>query len=156
MNYSNIRNRKVLAGTLAGAVASVLISCSAQATLLINITPRLGFNRYVPQPDRTIEAAAQRWHAWFAAAPQVAPTQGRGRDLVGYCRSATSGCSGRRSGLRLLRREPGPADLDQTGTLAGLVQVPSTYDPIDDLSTVRLRQRHILNRLVVTKVLSGQ
>ena len=40
--------------------------------------------------------------------------------------------------------------------LAGLVQVPSTYDPIDDLSTVRLRQRHILNRLVVTKVLSGQ
>jgi hypothetical protein len=40
VNYSNIRNRKVLAGTLAGAVASVLISCSAQATLLINITPQ--------------------------------------------------------------------------------------------------------------------
>ena len=40
--------------------------------LLINITPRLGFNRWVPQPEAAIEAAAQRWHAWFAMAPAVA------------------------------------------------------------------------------------
>jgi membrane carboxypeptidase/penicillin-binding protein len=38
--------------------------------------------------------------------------------------------------------------------MAGLVQVPSENDPIGHLSTGRLRQRHILNRLVVTKVLS--
>ena len=38
--------------------------------------------------------------------------------------------------------------------LAGLVQAPSAYDPIDHLSTGRLRQRHVLNRLVATKVLS--
>ena len=40
--------------------------------LLINITPRLGFNRWVPRPEEAIEAAAQRWHAWFAMAPAVA------------------------------------------------------------------------------------
>ena len=42
-------------------------------TLLINVTPRLGFNRSIPEPQAAIEAAAQRWHAWFAAAPEVAP-----------------------------------------------------------------------------------
>ncbi|MBP7689243.1 MAG: hypothetical protein KA765_15105 [Thermoflexales bacterium] len=51
----------------------LIVQSDAPTPLLINITPRLGFNRYVPQPDQTIEAAAQRWHAWFAAAPQVAP-----------------------------------------------------------------------------------
>lgn len=39
---------------------------------LINITPRMGFNRWVPRPDEAIEAAAQRWHAWFDRAPAVA------------------------------------------------------------------------------------
>jgi hypothetical protein len=41
-------------------------------TLLINITPRLGFNRYLIDPDPAIDQAAKRWHAWFAAAPAVA------------------------------------------------------------------------------------
>jgi len=50
----------------------LIVQSAAPTPLLINITPRLGFNRYVPQPDQTIEAAAQRWHTWFAAAPQVA------------------------------------------------------------------------------------
>jgi putative isomerase len=40
--------------------------------LLINITPRLGFNRYIIDPDQAIDQAAKRWHAWFAAAPAVA------------------------------------------------------------------------------------
>jgi putative isomerase len=39
--------------------------------LLINITPRLGFNRWVPSSQEAIEAAAQRWHAWFAKVPAV-------------------------------------------------------------------------------------
>ena len=51
----------------------LIVQSDAPAPLLLNITPRLGFNRYVPQPDWTIAAAAQRWHAWFAAAPPVAP-----------------------------------------------------------------------------------
>jgi membrane peptidoglycan carboxypeptidase len=42
----------------------------------------------------------------------------------------------------------------QASMLAGLVQAPSAYDPIDHMSTVRLRQRHVQNRLVATKVLS--
>lgn len=39
--------------------------------VLLNLTPRLGFNRYINEPDRAIDQAAQRWHAWFAAAPVV-------------------------------------------------------------------------------------
>jgi hypothetical protein len=39
--------------------------------LLLNITPRLGFNRWVPEPQAALDAAAQRWHAWFEAAPPV-------------------------------------------------------------------------------------
>ncbi len=39
--------------------------------LLVNITPRLGFNRWVPQPEAALEASARRWHTWFAAAPPV-------------------------------------------------------------------------------------
>ncbi len=40
-------------------------------SFLLNITPRLGFNRYVPNAAETMEAAAWRWHDWFAAAPPV-------------------------------------------------------------------------------------
>jgi len=39
--------------------------------LLLNITPRLGFNRYIPEVARVMDDAAQRWHTWFANAPQV-------------------------------------------------------------------------------------
>jgi putative isomerase len=40
--------------------------------ILINITPRLGFNRWIPEVGPTLESAARRWHEWFAAAPEVA------------------------------------------------------------------------------------
>ena len=43
----------------------------------------------------------------------------------------------------------------QASMLAGLVQAPSAYDPIDHLSAGRLRQRHVLDRLVATHVLSA-
>ena len=49
----------------------LIVRSDGQSALLLNITPRLGFNRYVPDAAATIEAAAQRWHAWFAAAPEV-------------------------------------------------------------------------------------
>jgi putative isomerase len=45
--------------------------------LLINITPRLGFNRYVPDPSPVLRATAQRWHDWFASAPPVAEAHRR-------------------------------------------------------------------------------
>jgi putative isomerase len=39
--------------------------------IVLNITPRLGFNRYVPNPPLAIQESARRWHAWFEAAPPV-------------------------------------------------------------------------------------
>ena len=50
----------------------LIVQADGQSALLINITPRLGFNRYIPNADEAIAQAAQRWHAWFAAAPPVA------------------------------------------------------------------------------------
>ena len=49
-----------------------------------------------------------------------------------------------------------PAQLSwaQASMLAGLVQAPSAYDPIRHLSTGRLRQQHVLHRLVTTGGLS--
>jgi hypothetical protein len=41
------------------------------ADLLLNITPRLGFNRYIPKCEEVMDAAGRRWHDWFAAAPSV-------------------------------------------------------------------------------------
>jgi putative isomerase len=44
-----------------------------QATgLLLNLTPRLGFNRYIPPLEETFKASARRWHEWFASVPKVA------------------------------------------------------------------------------------
>jgi len=44
----------------------------APAVVLFNITPRLGFNRYIPDISAALDENARRWHAWFAAAPPVA------------------------------------------------------------------------------------
>jgi hypothetical protein len=39
--------------------------------LLLNITPRLGFTRYIPEISKVMEDAEQRWHRWFGDAPPV-------------------------------------------------------------------------------------
>ncbi len=49
----------------------LICESDGNATLSINITPRLGFNRYLPAAAEALEAAAGRWHDWFAAAPIV-------------------------------------------------------------------------------------
>jgi putative isomerase len=41
------------------------------AIFLVNITPRLGFMRSIPDPQVVLNAAAQRWHDWFSAVPPV-------------------------------------------------------------------------------------
>lgn len=56
--------------------ASQMIRFRVDATgggkaILLNITPRLGFNRWVPPAGVALAEAARRWHDWFAAAPQV-------------------------------------------------------------------------------------
>lgn len=41
--------------------------------ILLNITPRLGFNRAISSFAECLERAARRWDDWFQAAPPVAP-----------------------------------------------------------------------------------
>lgn len=52
-------------------------------------------------------------------------------------------------------KTPAQLSWSQASMLAGLVQAPSAYDPMLHLSAGRLRQRHVLNRLVATGVLSA-
>jgi Mannosylglycerate hydrolase MGH1-like glycoside hydrolase domain len=47
------------------------LDSSSGDALLLNITPRLGFNRYIPDPNSALDEAASRWHSWFASAPPV-------------------------------------------------------------------------------------
>ena len=54
------------------AIRLLVDATDGNGAVLVNITPRLGFNRYIPDANDVIEAAARRWHEWFAAAPQVA------------------------------------------------------------------------------------
>ncbi|MCW2672323.1 MAG: putative Transglycosylase [Frankiales bacterium] len=44
----------------------------------------------------------------------------------------------------------------QASLVAGLVQAPSAYDPYQHLALAKRRQRHVLDRLVATHVLTGQ
>lgn len=47
------------------------VEAGPAAGFLLNITPRLGFNRHVPSAEAALLAAEARWHAWFAAVPPV-------------------------------------------------------------------------------------
>lgn len=51
-------------------------------------------------------------------------------------------------------RSPGQLSWAQASLLAGLVQAPSSYDPIQHLPLARQRQRLVLDRLVATGVLT--
>ncbi len=53
------------------SVRLLLDASEGSKSFLLNITPRLGFNRYVPNAAEAMELAARRWHDWFAAAPPV-------------------------------------------------------------------------------------
>jgi len=41
--------------------------------LQINLTPRLGFNRYIQEVDTVLRNARKRWEDWFAEVPPVLP-----------------------------------------------------------------------------------
>lgn len=73
-NVAYTTNARVIENSIEphdGDAQRVRLRLEARAgdALLLNITPRLGFNRYVPEPAGVLQAAAERWHAWFAAAP---------------------------------------------------------------------------------------
>lgn len=50
----------------------LIVESDGCQAILLNITPRLGYNRYVPEIHGALGAAAQRWQAWFAGVPPVA------------------------------------------------------------------------------------
>jgi glycogen debranching enzyme len=51
---------------------NLLLESPDGCSMMLNITPRLGFQRHIPETETVIKAAAGRWNAWFAAAPPVA------------------------------------------------------------------------------------
>ncbi len=75
-NIAYSTNARLLSNDMVVIDESTLqVTCIAEGAgevaLLLNITPRLGFNRSVPDPAAALDAAFARWHAWFAAAPPV-------------------------------------------------------------------------------------
>ena len=50
----------------------LILDSSGNEILSFNVTPRLGFNRYLPESCKGLEISAKRWHDWFASAPPVA------------------------------------------------------------------------------------
>ena len=54
------------------SVQLLLDASDGSRSFMLNITPRLGFNRHIPAAGQVLEASAARWHAWFASAPEVA------------------------------------------------------------------------------------
>ncbi len=77
-NVAYTTNARVLKNETAridakGHSVCLLVDASAgDGVIALNITPRLGFNRYIHEATGAMEASARRWHDWFAAAPQVA------------------------------------------------------------------------------------
>ena len=58
-----------------GALRVRLVFASGKKQgLLFNLTPRLGYNRYIPSLDDAFTQAAKRWQDWFDAVPPVSGT----------------------------------------------------------------------------------
>lgn len=51
-------------------------------------------------------------------------------------------------------RSPGALDWAQAAMLAGLPEAPSAYDPLEHYELAKLRQRHVLDQLVVNHYLT--
>ncbi|MBI3537533.1 MAG: hypothetical protein HY070_08265, partial [Chloroflexi bacterium] len=76
-NISYTTNAIIVSNTIAphaNGYAKVALELDARAggELLLNITPRLGFNRSIDPAEKIFARAEKRWHDWFAAAPSVA------------------------------------------------------------------------------------
>ncbi len=75
-NTAYTTNARILQNTVSpldGGYLCVELMLEAEEgdALLLNVTPRLGFNRSVPSPKAVIAEAYERWDKWFAAAPPV-------------------------------------------------------------------------------------
>jgi putative isomerase len=72
-NAKILRDETVSKGPKHQSVRLSLDASAGGKSLLLNITPRLGFNRHIPPAADAIKEAEQRWHEWFAAVPAVNP-----------------------------------------------------------------------------------
>src|SRR3990172_4610236 len=70
-NAPLLRNETKVVGSESQAIRLTFDAASGGKALLLNITPRLGFNRWIPDPETALAAATHRWHEWCAAAPPV-------------------------------------------------------------------------------------
>jgi putative isomerase len=75
-NVAYTTNAQILKNTMDGDTGGYLrvtldVDAREGGDLLLNITPRLGFNRSIPPAEPVFAAAEQRWHNWYAAVPAV-------------------------------------------------------------------------------------
>src|SRR5579859_1182714 len=49
----------------------ITVEAEADHALLLNVTPRLGYNRSIPFPETAIADSRMRWETWFNATPPV-------------------------------------------------------------------------------------
>lgn len=75
-NIAYTTDARILANTIEPVsdglfVINMLLDAQADDVLLLNITPRMGFNRSLQPPDDVIDAIKARWAAWFDATPPV-------------------------------------------------------------------------------------
>lgn len=75
-NVAYTTNAHILANSIERGANGFLrvnlqFDADAEAAFLLNITPRLGFNRRIMRAEDIGRDAEARWHAWFAAAPRV-------------------------------------------------------------------------------------
>lgn len=49
----------------------LMVEADSNSALLLNITPRLGFNRSIPPLESAFAASLARWQAWFESMPPV-------------------------------------------------------------------------------------
>lgn len=50
---------------------NLAFGAGSEAGMLLNLTPRLGFNRYIPDVESTFASSTRRWKEWFHEAPPV-------------------------------------------------------------------------------------
>ena len=75
-NIAYTTNARVVSNSIAADADGYLrvrlsIDAAADSGVILNITPRLGFNRAVPRGEEILRIAEQGWHNWFAAVPPV-------------------------------------------------------------------------------------
>jgi glycogen debranching enzyme len=75
-NVAYTTNARIVANSIEADAEGYLrvrlqVEADSESGVVLNITPRLGFNRTVPRGENILQEAEQRWHAWFAAVPTV-------------------------------------------------------------------------------------